>query len=764
MQPEKEPAHPPRNREPDGLPRDLHRSLLESLTDVAVFAVDARGRIASWPPAAERLFGYGARAAVGMPYARLYPDEDDLAAVHLDTVRMTGRHEHEGWRVRQDGKHTWVRVTLTGLDHPDTGGNVAVVMQELLPERNGTPRATDAGFRLLVEGVEDYAIFMLDHQGRVATWNRGAERIKGWRAEEIIGQHFSRFYPADDVADGKPERLLALARARGSVEDEGWRVRKDGRQFFANVLITALRDRDGGLWGYAKVVRDLSERAHTSDFLRSIIDHVLDGIISIDERGTIQSFNLAAERMFGYRAAEVVGRNVRMLMPEPYQGQHDQFLANYLRTGVARIIGSGREVRGRRKDGSTFPIDLAVSEFMLGRRRHFTGLIRDISQRKALEQQLVQSQKMEAVGRLAGGVAHDFNNLLTVVSGYSELLLLELAPGHPHRQAINAIRHASDQAKVLTRQLLAFSRKQFFEPRVVSLNDVVRSAEGMLRRVIGEDVTLTTGLEPELGSTRVDPLQVEQVIMNLAINARDAMPTGGKLRIATGTVTPTEEDRQRHPGLKPGPYARLTVDDTGCGMDAATLARLFEPFFTTKGPGKGTGLGLATVYGIVKQSEGFIDVDSEVGRGTTFHVHFPIVPGQAESRALAEPVLAPRGTETILVAEDEAGVRDIARLALESHGYRALTARDGEEALAIAQEAADEIDLLVTDVVMPEMSGPRLAEKLRAREPGLKVLFLSGYTEDAVLRHGIQQAQVHFLQKPFTPFALAKKVREILDG
>jgi signal transduction histidine kinase/CheY-like chemotaxis protein len=381
------------------------------------------------------------------------------------------------------------------------------------------------------------------------------------------------------------------------------------------------------------------------------------------------------------------------------------------------------------------------------------------------EEELRQSQKMEAVGRLAGGIAHDFNNLLTVITGYSQLLLGRRGSDAPDRVEIEEINTAGARAAALTRQLLAFSRRQVLQPKVLELNAVVGNMERMLRPLIGEDIALHTVLQPQLGRVLADPGQIEQVIMNLAVNARDAMPHGGRLTIETANVELNETYARRLLTITPGPHVLLAVSDTGCGMDAETQKRIFEPFFTTKERGKGTGLGLSTVYGIVKQSGGSIWVYSEPGRGTTFKIYLPRVEAPAESvepdTARARP---PTGTETILLVEDEAGVRSLGRAALQVYGYTVLEATDGDEAIRICDGRRDAIHLLVTDMVMPEMDGRTLAERLTARLPRMKVLYLSGYAGGAIVENGLLNTGAAFLPKPFTPLTLARKVREVLDA
>jgi PAS domain S-box-containing protein len=511
--------------------------------------------------------------------------------------------------------------------------------------------------------------------------------------------------------------------------------------------------------------RHLEDRRRSEVVLQSIVSTAIDGIITIDERGRVLTYNRAAEQMFGYSADEVIDKNVKMLMPEPYRQEHDGYLQSYHRTGVAKIIGSGREVVGRRKDGTMFPMELAVSRFEQDGRPCFTGLVRDVTARKRMESQLRQAQKMEAVGQLAAGVAHDFNNLLTVISGYSELLMMSLAAGDKSLPMVFEVKGAAERAAQLTKQLLAFSRQQVMEPRVFELNPLIVESERMLQRLIGEDIELVSRLATDLWSVNADPGQISQVVMNLAVNSRDAMPTGGMITIETRNVDVGDDLAPTRTRVTPGAYVLLTISDTGSGMTPDVAARVFEPFFTTKEVGKGTGLGLSVVHGIVEQCGGHVDVYTEPGIGTAFKVYLPAVRRAAEhADARREPGEEKYGTETVLLVEDDAAVRKFAVLSLQQYGYHVLEASNGPEGLYMLNTRGGKLDLLITDVVMPGMSGRQLAEAVEARFPDIKVLYMSGYTDDAIVKHGVLESEIQFLNKPFTHDGLVRKVREVLDA
>jgi PAS domain S-box-containing protein len=653
-----------------------------------------------------------------------------------------------------------------------------------LPEgaghRAGLLSESEERFRLLVDGVIDYAIFMLDPEGRVASWNRGAERIKGYRAEEIIGQHFSRFYTAEDIEAGKPPRELIIASSEGRYEEEGWRVRKDGSWFWASVVITAMRDETGKLRGFAKVTRDLTERREAEASLRrhenllaTVLNTLPVGLLVTNRDGQVILCNRMAAQLWG-EIQEGDDMMVRYHQSQAWWVDTRQRIDDAswplwraIRTGEA-VLNTAVEIErgGERK----FVIKSAVP--LRDSRDEVVGAVvvdQDVTDRFQAERQLedtkahlAQAQKMEAVGRLAGGIAHDFNNLLTVINALSITGLRSLPATDPLRADLEEIHAAGDRAANLTRQLLAFSRRQVLQPEILDLNVIVLGVSRMLGRVIGEDIALRLDLAPDINPVQADKGQLEQVIMNLSLNARDAMPNGGKLEIGTATVNVGSASAEL-PGLTPGTYVRLVVGDTGIGMDSVTRSHIFEPFFTTKRQGEGTGLGLATVYGIIQQSGGAIQVDSEPGKGTSFRIYLPEA---IQSTGADEPKAAPSalgGSELILLVEDEPSVRRLTANLLRDYGYAVLEVGRAEEALNVARAAPRRIDLVLTDVVMPGMSGPQLVAQLTAQGTATRALYMSGYS-DVADRAGLSLADFSILQKPFTPEGLSRRVREALDA
>ena len=497
---------------------------------------------------------------------------------------------------------------------------------------------------------------------------------------------------------------------------------------------------------------------------RMVTETSADAIVTIDEDSRILFANPATERIFGHAVSDLPGMPLTNLMPEFMRARHSAALSRYLQTNTPTMAWHAIELVGLRANGTEFPVEVSFAEFPIDGRRTFTGTIRDISERKQLESQLVESQRMEAVGRMAGAIAHDFNNILTAVSGYATLVKDQLPPDDPAQPDVDGIQHAAAGATSLVRQLLAFSRRQVLHPQLVDLTRTVDDILPMLQRLIDERVAVEWHRPgTPVTAIQADPAQLDQVVLNLALNARDAMPDGGTITIEVADVELDPEYARTHLEVQPGPYVMLAVSDTGMGMDRETMAHVFEPFYTTKRAGQGTGLGLATVYGIVKQSHGSLSVYSEPGHGSTFKVYFPQAEGVVADRGTSDqPDAAVGAGETILVAEDEDSVRELVRTLLDRLGYRVLVASDGLEAVSIAER--ERPDLLLTDVIMPGLAGPEVAQRVRELHPGTPILFMSGYTAGAIDRHSLVESGAMLLHKPFTPAVLASAVRTALVG
>lgn len=596
---------------------------------------------------------------------------------------------------------------------------------------------------------------VVDGSGRVVAMNRA------WEEGAKIGQSWRRVPEGGILASPGEGGPGTLGRALGAVllgETRRTHVLlsvPDGSTVRVSIAAVDLPGGRGAtiLLDSEGVSADMAARRY-----HFLVDRASDAFFLADPSGRLLEVNAAAEELAGYSRAELVGLTLHDLTSQAKGTQTHDRLALLLRAGRAVL----HETALLRKDGSEVPVEISAQRLNDGR---IQGVVRDVTSRKKLEDQLRVSQRIESVGRLAGGIAHDFNNLITVISGHADLLLAIMPPDDPSREDLQEIKSASARAASLTRQLLAFSRRQVFELRNLDLNTVVSRMESMMRRVIGEDVELVFLQGEALWAMRGDPGQLEQVLLNLVVNARDAMPRGGELLIRTSNVELDLDFVERNVGSNPGDHVLLEVRDTGEGMSPETLGKVFEPFFTTKGPGKGTGLGLAMVYGIVKQSSGYIEVESEPGVGTALRLYFPRVDGVVEEDELHhEEEGREQGTETILLVEDQEMVRTLARRILMGLGYQVIEARDAGEAIHVARERGESIDLLLTDVVMPRMGGRELAGILLEAQPSLKVLFMSGYTDDAVMHHGALEAGQGFLQKPFNPSSLSRKVRDVLDG
>ncbi len=494
--------------------------------------------------------------------------------------------------------------------------------------------------------------------------------------------------------------------------------------------------------------------------LHRIVESAMDGIITIDEQGRIVMFNAAAERIFGVPASEAVGGPLERFIPDSHRASHASFIREFGKTGVSnRTMGNLGALRGKRADGTEFPMEASISQAIVGNKRFYSAILRDVTERKRLEAQLLQAQKMEGVGRLAGGIAHDFNNIVMAIFNYLALASRRLGPDHPVTGTIAQANQAAQRAADLTRRLLTFARKTVVQTRVISPGEIVTGLAPMLARLIGEDVKLRTVVTPDAGNVLADPAQLEQVLVNLTINARDAMPSGGTLTIEARNESLDAAYCRTRPEAVPGEYVVIAVTDTGTGMTAEVQARVFEPFFTTKPEGKGTGLGLAMCHGIAKQSGGHIGVYSELGKGTAVRVYLPRVYSEIKHRppaATGKP--APGGTETILLAEDNTAVRDLLAAELRTAGYTVLAAASGPEAIRLAASHQGDIHLLLTDVVMPDMTGVQLAEKLDAPRR-MKLIYMSGYTEETIFHHGVDPSKVPFIAKP----CLADTLLRLID-
>jgi two-component system, cell cycle sensor histidine kinase and response regulator CckA len=623
-------------------------------------------------------------------------------------------------------------------------------------------------FRLISDSATDM-IAVVDMEGRRIYNSRSYQTVLGYSAEELRGSSsLDQIHPDDRE---RVKRASEESRVTGAGQTLEYRIRhKEGTWRVLESTASVIRNAKGVPEKLVIVNRDISERKLAMEALRladadfrSVVEDAPYGIYRTNSEGQLFRVNPALQKILGYDdSAELLKANLELQIFRSSMEYRRLFeLLN--RVDDFKDV----EAEWKRKDGT--PITVLCSGRRIARSDgqpvYFEMFVEDITEKRILERQLRMTGKMEAVGRLSGGIAHDFNNLLGVIIGYSQVLKRALGPENPLTEHATEIEKAGDRAAALTRQLLAFSRQQILTPTVLNLNDLVVDMQKMLPRLIREDIAVSTALDQELHSVRADRNQIEQVIMNLAVNALDAMPEGGRLRIDTKNVRLDELYARSHPGAKPGEYACLSVTDSGTGIDSETIAHIFEPFFTTKELGKGTGLGLATVYGIVKQSGGYVWVDSEPGKGADFQVFLPRVAQIADSQAV-RPYLDENlsGSETILLVEDAEPLRKLAASFLCSHGFKVLSAPDAEEALKIAAAHAGAIQLLVTDVVMPGQNGRVLAERLVASYPGIKVLYISGYTDSFIGGHGILDPDAILLNKPFTEEALIHKVRDVLDG
>jgi len=631
-------------------------------------------------------------------------------------------------------------------------------------------------FQLLVDAVTDYAIYMLDPNGIIVSWNPGAQRFKGYAESEVIGEHFSRFYAQEDRAAGRPQRALDIAKREGKFETEGWRVRKDGTRFWAHVVIAPIRDGDDILLGYAKITRDLTERRKTEAALREseerfrlLVEGVTDyAIYMLDPEGHVTNWNPGAERIKGYTKEEIRGQHFSRFYTE------EDLAADLPRRALEIAKREGKfEAEGWRvrKDGTRFWANVVIDPIYDDRRKliGFAKITRDITERRSAQEALAQAQaalfqaqKMETVGQLTGGIAHDFNNLLTIIVNNLDLLTRNVT-GARETRLIESAQRAAERGAKLTQQLLAFSRRQPLQPALHDPNILIEGFETVLRRACGETVRLSLSRPSRISTINVDGAQFEAALLNLVVNARDAMPEGGDLTIAMGEITVTEP-RAAAWGIPVGPYVSLIVKDTGVGMPKDVASRVFEPFFTTKEVGKGTGLGLSQVYGFITQSGGHIELASEPGQGTTITMLLPAhgdgqhEPGDEDSPDVVRPARETAGT--VLIVEDEPAVLDVATEIFDSLGYDVLTAPDATQAIEVLERDVP-IHVLFSDVIMPNgMNGVELSRKARELRPGIKVLLASGYPMSALPSEGFEEG-ISFISKPYRWTELADKLRAL---
>src|SRR5579883_1079497 len=636
-----------------------------------------------------------------------------------------------------------------------------------------TETGSEDRFELLVRAVIDYAIYMLDPEGIVTSWNAGAERLKGYTESEIVGRDFAMFFTAEDRAAGKPAHALRVAADSGRWEDEVWHVRKDGSRFWALAVLDAIRDEQGQLVGFAKITRDITERRMAQEALaeserrfRLLVESATDyAIFMLDTMGVITTWNVGAERIKGYSEEEIIGQHFSVFYTEEDRINRVPEFALDTAKRTGRFQAESWRVR---KSGKRFWASVVINAIHDddGRLVGFAKITRDLTERRAAEEQLRQAQKMEAIGQLTGGVAHDFNNLLTVIGGNVETLERHLTAEDPTMlRFIHGAMRGVERAAILTSRLLAFGRRQPLDPKPLEMNRLIIGLSDLLGRTIGEHIQIETVFSGGLWQVAADANQLENAVLNLAVNARDAMPSGGKLTIETANAHLDEIYAAAHEEVKAGQYVMVAVSDTGQGIPKEIIGKVFDPFFTTKKLGEGTGLGLSQVYGFIKQSGGHVKIYSEPGEGTTVRLYLPrlITEETVEVERKDPPAPGTGGAETILVVEDDIDVRAYSTETLRELGYHVLEASEGDAALGLIV-SHPEIKLLFTDVGLPgAFNGRYLADEARKRRPELKVLFTTGYARNAIVHHGRLDPGVNLIAKPFTFAALAAKVRAVLD-
>jgi len=744
--------------------------LLDSVTDCAIYLLDRDGVIRTWNKGAERIKGYRAAEVIGQHFSLFFSREDKAANLPdqvLARAGSSGRAEQEGWRIRKDGGRFWASSVVQPVrDARGRAVGFAEITRDMTERREAQQALyeSERRFRLLVQAVKDCAIYMLDPSGVIVNWNSGAERLKGYSAAEIVGQHFSKFYTRDDRMAGLPSRVLETAARDGHYEAEGWRVRKDGGRFWAAVELDAIRDENNRLIGFAKVTRDITERQmaqqtlrETARQFRTLIGGVTDyALFMLDPNGLVVNWNVGAERIKGYSAEDIVGQHFSRFYTERDRAAGLPARALHIATKDGRYEAEGWRMR---KDGSLFWANAIIDRITdeKGALIGFAKITRDITERRnaqlALQEaqaQRAQAQKMEALGQLTGGVAHDFNNLLMIVAGHLQSLKKLVAEDEKGRRATDAIELATKRGATLTRQLLTFSRRQTFHPSLTNLSERIEAFHNMLATSLGGSARLVTDIPAETWPVQIDISEFELALVNVVLNARDAMPAQGG--IITVSAENVELTPQQTTARLQGEFVALSIADNGTGIAPDILPLVFDPFFTTKGPSKGSGLGLSQVYGFAHQSGGTVAVTSELGRGTCVTLYLPRggvapKPAQNEGKAALEKL---EGGSALLV-EDNPEVAKVTEQMVEQLGYRVRRAGSAKEALELAE--ATPFDLVISDIVMAgPMDGVALARTLRQRQPELPVVLVTGFSSS------VTEGDLEFavLRKPFEVAGLSR--------
>jgi PAS domain S-box-containing protein len=734
--------------------------LLNAVSDHAIYLLDDRGFVTSWNTGAQKINGYRSIEVIGQHWSRFFTPEDQASRLPeriLEMALATGRHEAEGWRVRKDGSRFWCDAVLQPARDEDGKLIGFADVTRDITERVVAQQAlldSERSFRMLVEGIIDYAIYMLDPSGIITNWNTGAERLKGYTADEIIGQHFSWFYTAEDRAKGMPGRVLETAAREGRYEAEGWRIRKDGSRFWASVVVDAIRDNTGKLEGFAKVTRDITERRAALDAMRDserqfrlLVAGVTDyAIFMLDPNGIVISWNAGAQRIKGYEPDEIIGQHFSRFYTDQDRARGIPAKALYTAAHEGRFEAEGWRMR---KDGTIFWASVVIDRINdeRGELLGFAKITRDITERREAQRALqeaqaqrARAQKMDALGQLTGGVAHDFNNLLMVVTGHIPWLKTIAADDPKAVRAIEAIETVTRQGAALTRQLLTFSRRQAINPAVCRVGDQIEAFRAMLVSSIGSAVTLITPVTPDIWPIRVDENEFELAVVNLVINARDALPNGGVISIVAENAVLSRGDTEAD---LEGEFVALRISDTGYGIAPDLLPKIFDPFFTTKGTGKGTGLGLSQVHGFAHQSGGTVTVESALGKGTTVTLYLPRAPERVSEQG-AEAGISDAADGKVLVVEDNPEVAEATVSMLSQLGYIVHAVHNADEALAAIEQG--NFDLVVSDVVMAgDLDGVALARAIRERKPKLPVVLVTGYSETTAA----VSTEFIVLRKPF---------------